>query len=55
MVVDFPFFVIPQGVHVGMKQDNDEGQEQVKQQPHIHHLHVGCLGQVVAHVDEHRS
>ena len=54
MVVDFSFFIIPQGVHVGMQQHNDEGQEQVEQQPHINHLHVGGLGQVVAHIDEHR-
>ena len=55
MVVDLPFFIISQCVHVGMEQDDDEGQEQVEQQPHINHLHVGGLGQVVAHVDEHRS
>ena len=55
MVVDFPLLIIPQSVHVGMQQDNNEGQEQVEQQPYIYHLHVGGFGQVVAHVDEHCS
>ena len=31
MMVDFSFLVIPEGVHVSVKQDNDEGQEQVEQ------------------------
>ena len=38
-----------------MNEDHNEGIEEVEQQPHIHHLHVGGLGQVVAHVDEHCS
>ena len=54
MVVYFPVLIIPECVHVCVYQHHNEGVEQVKQEPHIHHLHVGGLGQVVAHVDEHR-
>ena len=54
MMVDFPVFVIPESIHVSVNQDHNEGQQQVKQQPDIHHLHVRCLGQVIAYVDKHR-
>ena len=55
MVVYFPLLVIPEGVHVGVDEYNNEGVEKVEQQPGIHHLHVGGLGQAVTHVDKHRS
>ena len=55
MMVYFPLLIIPECVHVCVYQHHNEGVEQVKQQPDIHHLHVGGLWQVVAHVDEHRS
>ena len=54
MMVDLPFLVIPESVHVGVEENNDKGEEEVEEKPHIHHLHVGGLGQVVAHVDKHR-
>ena len=54
MMVDLSFLIISQSVHIGVQQYYDEGVEQVEQQPHINHLHVGGLGQVVTHVDEHR-
>ena len=38
-----------------MNEDHNEGVEKIEQKPHIHHLHVGRLWQVVAHVDEHCS
>ena len=55
MMVYFSFLIIPQCIHVGVNEHHNEGIKQVEQQPHIHHLHVGGLGKVVAHVDEHRS
>ena len=36
-----------------MKHDLNKGDEEVEDEPDIHHLDVGCLGQVVAHIDEH--
>ena len=54
MMVYFPLLIIPECVHVCVYQHHNEGVEQVKQEPHIHHLHVGGLGQVVTHVDKHR-
>ena len=53
MVVYFPIHVLPEAVHVGVDQNNNEGVEQVKQEPHINHLHVGGLWEIIAHVDEH--
>ena len=53
MVIYFPFFIIPKSVHVGVDEDDDEGKEEVKEKPHIHHLHIGGLWQVVAYVDKH--
>ena len=55
MMVYFPLLIIPQSIHVGVNEHHNEGIKQVEQQPHINHLHVGGLGQVVANVDEHRS
>ena len=54
MMVYFPLLIIPECVHVCVYQHHNKGVEQVEQEPHIHHLHVGGLGQVVAHIDEHR-
>ena len=54
MMVYLPVLVLSEGVHVGVDQDYNEGVEQVKQQPHVNHLHVGGLGQIVTHIDEHR-
>ena len=55
MMIYLSLLIIAQTVHIGVKQDHYEGVEQVKQQPHVNHLHVGGFRQVVAHVDEHRS
>ena len=54
MVIDFTLLIIPEGVHVCVEQHHDERVEQVEQQPGVHHLHVGGLGQAVTHIDEHR-
>ena len=40
---------------IGVQQDYNEGVEQVEQEPHVNHLHVGGLGEVVTHVDQHGS
>ena len=53
-MVYFPVIIIPESVHVGVDQNHNEGVEQVKQEPGIHHLHVGGLGQAVTHIDKHR-
>ena len=45
--------IISQSVHIGVQQDYDEGVEEVEQKPHVHHLHVRGLGEVITHVDEH--
>merc|ERR1712217_487050 len=55
MMIDVPLLIISKSVHICMDEHHNEGIEQVKQQPHIHHLHVGGLRQVVAHIDEHSS
>ena len=54
MVVNLTIIITPDSIHVGMEQHHYEGVEQVEQQPGIHHLHVGGLGQAVTDVDEHR-
>ena len=36
-----------------MDQNNYKVQDQVEQESHIYHLHVGGLGQVIANIDEH--
>ena len=54
MVVNLPVFIISERVHVGVDQHHYEGVQQVEQQPGVHHLHVGCLGQAVTHIDKHR-
>ena len=33
-----------EGVHVGVEQDQDEGHQQVEDQPDVNHLHIGCVG-----------
>ena len=53
MMVDLSVLVILESVHVGVEKNNDKGKEEVKEKPHIHHLHIGGLWQVVAHVDKH--
>ena len=66
VVVDLPVFVVPgeifnktwtcfepEGVHVGVDQDLDEGQQEVEDQPDVDHLDVRRFRQVVRHVDEH--
>ena len=55
VMVYFSILVIPKSVHVCVNQNYNEGVEEVEQQPYIHHLHVGGLGKIVAHIDEHRS
>ena len=32
----------PEGVHVGVDDDEDEGDDEVEDQPDVHHLDVGC-------------
>ena len=58
MVVDSSFLpllvgISPEAVHVGVEQDQDEGHQQVEDQPDVNHLHVGCVREVVADADEH--
>ena len=53
MMVDLPFIITSKSVHVCMKQHHYEGVEQVKQEPGVHHLHVGSFGQAIAHIDKH--
>ena len=55
MMIDLSFIIIPESVHVGVDENHNEGVKKVEQQPYIHHLHIGGLGKVVAHVDEHRG
>ena len=43
MVIYFSLFIIPKSVHVGVNKYNDEGEEEVKEKPHINHLHIGRL------------
>ena len=45
--------VLPEGVHVGVDQDLDEGQQEVEDQPDVDHLDVGRFRQVVGDIDEH--
>ena len=54
MVVNLTIIITPDSIHVGMEQHHYEGVQQVEQQPGIHHLHVGGLGQAITYVDEHR-
>ena len=54
MLVYFLIFLPSQSVHVRVQQHHNERVEQVKEEPCIHHLHVGGLGQAVTDVDEHR-
>ena len=44
MMVDLSVLVILESVHVGVEKNNDKGKEEVKEKPHINHLHVGRLG-----------
>ena len=44
VVVDLSVVVAAQAVHVRVHQHLDEGQEQVEDQPDVHHLDVGRLG-----------
>ena len=55
MVVNLTIIITPDSIHVCMEQHHYEGVQQVEQQPGIHHLHVGGLGQAVTYVDKHRS
>ena len=53
MLLESIVIVIPQHVHVGMKHNLNKGDEEVEDEPDIHHLDVRGLGEVVAHVDKH--
>ena len=53
MVIDLPFIVNLEVIHVGRHQDVVEGLDQVEQQPDIDHLDVSRLGKIVADIDEH--
>ena len=55
MMVYFPVLLIPESVHVGVDEHNHEGEDEVEQEPDIHHLHVGGCGQVVWNIDKHGS
>ena len=54
-MVNLPLFIIPESVHVSVKENNNEREEEIEEQPHVNHLHVGGFGQIVTHVDEHRG
>ena len=40
--------------HVDMKENFSERDEEVKEEPVVHHLHVARLRQLVAHAHKHR-
>ena len=44
---------IPQSVHVCVDQDLNKGKQEVEYEPHVNHLDIGSLGQVVGDIDEH--
>ena len=54
MVIYLPVIITPESVHVGVQEHNDEGVQEIEQEPGINHLHVGGLRQAVTHIDEHR-
>ena len=53
MVVDISLFCISQSFNVGLHDDVNKGLEQIEEEPDVNHLDIGCLGQVVAHIDKH--
>ena len=55
VVVDLPFVVYLETVHVGRHQDVVKWFDQVEEQPDVDHLDIGRLGKVVADIDEHCS
>ena len=48
-----PLAVCPQAVHVGVEEDQDEGQEEVEDEPDVDHLDIGSGGKVITHADKH--
>ena len=45
--------LLPEGVHVGVDQNLNEGKQQIENKPDIDHLDIGSLRQVVGDIDEH--
>ena len=43
----------PEGVHVGVDQNLNEGKQQIENKPDVDHLDVGSLRQIVGDIDEH--
>ena len=46
---------IPQSVHVSVNQNLNKGKQEVEYKPHVNHLDIGSLGQVVGDIDKHGS
>ena len=44
---------LPETVNSGMEDDISERQKKVEDQPDLHHLDIGCLGEALHHGDEH--
>ena len=44
---------MPEGVHVCVDKNLDEGKKEIEDQPDVDHLDIGGLRQVVGDVDEH--
>ena len=42
----------PKGVHVCVDDDEDEGNDEVEDQPDVHHLDVSCHWQVRVHLNK---
>ena len=42
----------PESVHVSVDDDEDEGDDEVEDQPDVNHLDVGRRGQALGHADE---
>ncbi len=51
-MVGVPAFLISQAVNVGVKEDLQEGHEQIEDEPDVYHLHVRRGGEAVEDADE---
>ena len=45
------FHLPPDKVHVGVKDDESEGDDQVEEEPHIYHLDVGRGGEILPNLN----
>ena len=45
--------LLPEGVHVCMDKNFNEGKQKIKDKPDINHLDVGSFWQVVGDINEH--